>query len=79
MKLDLYKFETCPYCRRVLRAIGQSGRTDVELHDIHTNEEDRDYLITHGGKEQVPCLFIDGEPLYESDDIIAWLEAHPQQ
>lgn len=79
MKLDLYKFETCPYCRRVLRAIGKSGRTDVELHDIHTNEEDRIYLIAHGGKEQVPCLFIDGEPLYESDEIIAWLEAHPQQ
>ena len=37
------------------------------------------YLIEHGGKEQVPCLFIDGKPLYESLDIIAWLEEHPQQ
>lgn len=27
-----------------------------------------------GGKRQVPCLFIDGKPLYESSDIIAWFE-----
>lgn len=27
-----------------------------------------------GGKHQVPCLFIDGKPLYESSDIIAWFE-----
>ena len=29
---------------------------------------------TKGGKRQVPCLFIDGKPLYESSDIIAWFE-----
>ena len=40
-KLDLYMFETCPYCRRVLNAIEASGRTDVELHNIHKNAEDR--------------------------------------
>ncbi len=79
MKLDLYMFETCPYCRRVMRAIQESGRDDVQLHDIHKNEADHQYLIEHGGKGQVPCLFIDGEPLYESGDIIAWLKDHPQQ
>jgi len=78
MKLRLYMFETCPYCRRVISAIQESGRTDVEMRDIHKNEEDRMYLRTVGGKEQVPCLFIDGKPLYESGDIIAWLAAHPQ-
>ena len=29
-----------------------------------------------GGKVQVPCLFIDGEPMYESADIGAWLVEH---
>lgn len=28
---------------------------------------------------QVPCLFIDGEPLYESMDIIKWLEENPEE
>lgn len=77
MKLDLYMFETCPYCRRVMNYLEENGRTDVVLHDIHKSEEDREYLIEHGGKGQVPCLFIDGEALYESLDIIDWLEAHP--
>lgn len=79
MKLELYKFATCPFCRRVMGAIEASGRTDVEYHDIHESEEDRQRLLRDGGKEQVPCLFIDGEPLYESADIIDWLAAHPQQ
>ncbi len=79
MQLDLYKYDTCPFCQRVMGAIRSSGRTDVTLHDIHENEEDRKYLVEKGGKQQVPCLFIDGEPMYESGDIIAWLSAHPQQ
>ena len=77
MKLELYKFDTCPYCRRVMGFIEESGRTDVEYHDIRKNAEDRERLIRDGGKEQVPCLFIDGKPLYESMDIIAWLKANP--
>lgn len=78
MKLELYKFESCPFCRKVLREIEASGRTDVEMHDIHKNEEDRQRLIQVGGMEQVPCLFIDGKPMYESADIIDWLQKHPQ-
>ena len=77
MKLELYKFETCPFCRRVMSYIESTGRTDVEYHDIHKDAAARARLIEVGGMEQVPCLFIDGVPLYESADIIAWLEAHP--
>ncbi len=76
MKLDLYKFDTCPYCQRVMDYIKRSGRTDITMHDIHKSEEDRAYLIANGGKSQVPCLFIDGKAMYESADIIAWLDAH---
>lgn len=79
MKLELYMFPTCPFCRRVFRYLESSGRTDVELHNIHENEEDFRRLITVGGMNQVPCLFIDGKPLYESLDIIAWLKARPQE
>ena len=77
MRLELYKFDTCPYCVRVMKYIEKTGRTDIEYHDIHRSAEDRERLISVGGKEQVPCLFIDGKPLYESLDIIDWLEAHP--
>ncbi|MFW5961846.1 MAG: glutaredoxin family protein [bacterium] len=33
-------------------------------------------LIEVGGKRQVPCLFINGEPLYESRDILNWLKSN---
>ena len=79
MKLELFMFDTCPYCQRVIRVLNDSGRTDVELRNIHQDAAAREQLIRVGGKEQVPCLFIDGQPLYESLDIIEWLKAHPQE
>ena len=78
MELKLQMFETCPYCRKVINEIEMSGRTDIEFHNIHENELDRLELISIGGKQQVPCLFIDGKPMYESDDIVEWLKANPQ-
>ena len=79
MKLELFKMDTCPYCIRVMSAIDASGRTDIEYLDINTSEENNRRLVEVGGKRQVPCLFIDGEPLYESLDIIDWLNKHPQE
>ena len=32
-------------------------------------------LVTIGGKKQVPCLVTNGEPLYESMDIIQHLNS----
>jgi glutaredoxin len=41
-----------------------------------TDPQNAATLLQVGGKNQVPCLFIDGAPMYESDDIIAWLGVH---
>ena len=79
MKLELYKFDSCPYCVRVFKAIEQMGRTDIEMRDIEESAADYKRLLEVGGKDQVPCLFIDGSPMYESLDIIDWLEKHPQE
>ena len=77
--LKLYMFETCPFCQKVIREIKSSGRTDIEFHNIRQSEEDRLELIKVGGKQQVPCLFIDGVPMYESDDIVVWLKENPEK
>ena len=79
MELILYMFETCPFCRKVIREIEDEGRNDIEYRDIHKNGEYRRELVEIGGKEQVPCLVIDGKPLYESDDIIKWLRDNPHR
>ena len=77
MKLELYYFPACPYCRRVLNYLEESGRSDVVLADAKNDQAAAEYLKEKGGKYQVPCLFIDGKPMYESLDIIDWLKANP--
>ncbi|MEQ1507304.1 MAG: glutaredoxin [Myxococcota bacterium] len=73
--LVLYKYDSCPYCVRVLRSIRELGLT-VELRDTRTDPAAFRSLLDATGRTQVPCLFVDGEPLFESLDIIAWLEAY---
>ena len=79
MKLKLYMRDTCPYCARVMDYISSTGRKDIVCHDINKSDEAARTLVEVGGKQQVPCLFIDGEPLYESMDVIAWLKQHPEE
>ncbi|SEA30640.1 Glutaredoxin [Lachnospiraceae bacterium NK3A20] len=79
MKLELFHFDTCPFCKMVIREINEEGRTDVEYHDIYKDEASLQRLVEVGGKEQCPCLFVDGKPLYESAEIIRFLKAHPQE
>ncbi|MEF9926113.1 MAG: glutaredoxin [Raoultibacter sp.] len=71
-ELVLYKKDACPYCQKVFRFI-EANSSEVTLRDIVKDPEARAELLRVGGKAQVPCLFIDGKPLYESSDIIAYL------
>lgn len=72
-ELTLYVMTGCPYCIIVKRFLADNGVTIPE-RNISTDTEAERTLIAVGGKRQVPCLFIDGKPLYESSDIIAWLQ-----
>ena len=53
-----------------------AGHVAEMARDQTCDADARRRLLEVGGKQQVPCLFIDGEPLYESADIIRWIEAH---
>lgn len=75
LDLELYKEDRCPYCQRVLRFIADR-RIPLRLRDIVTEPAARKELVEVGGQEQVPCLFVDGKPMYESADIIRFLEAN---
>ncbi len=72
---ELYIMPTCPYCKKVLSLIAEKG-IELPLRDITQDPAARERLVDVGGKAQVPCLFIDGAPMYESDDIIAYLNEH---
>ena len=73
--LVLYQYASCPYCRRVLQRLPALG-LDVTLRDTLRDRAAADELRRVTGRGQVPCLFIDGEPMFESADIIDFLEAH---
>lgn len=68
----LYVKTGCPYCAKVLRCVEENGVV-CELRNI-ADEGVSDELIAHGGKHQVPYLVDDEVSMYESDDIIAYLE-----
>lgn len=65
----LFYKPTCPFCKKVLNYMDEHG-IDLPLRDVSTDADAREELLRVGGKAQVPCLFIDGKPMYESGDII---------
>lgn len=75
--MSLYQFHACPFCVKVRRAMRRLN-VDIELHDAKNDPVRREELNTGGGRIKVPCLKTnDGDKetwLYESKDIIAYLE-----
>lgn len=76
--LALYQFRLCPFCIKTRRAIHRLG-LNIETRDA-LNEPYRGDLFAGGGEIKVPCLAIteNGKTrwMYESNDIIAYLEKH---
>jgi glutaredoxin len=72
LDLELYKFDSCPYCVKVMRVV-DALKVPVTMRDIMEDASAARKLVEVGGDDQVPCLFIDGKPLYESDDIVDFL------
>ena len=70
----LYVKAGCPFCAKVLNFMDEHDIV-LPIMDISLEpyKDGYDKLINLGGKYQVPCLDIDGKALYESDDIIAYL------
>ena len=77
-ELDFYFFESCPYCQRVMNVINELN-IFVNYKHIYEDTNNMQKLIYITGKKTVPCLFIDGVPMHESADIMAWLRANEGQ
>lgn len=72
--LRLFVGTVCPYCAVVKNFIEDNNIEGIEMVNINEDKEAREYLLEQGGKQQVPCLFIGDEALYESKDIIDYLK-----
>ncbi len=69
----LYQYETCPFCVKVRRAIRRLNLT-IELKDARNDPEAARELRDLGGQVQVPCLRTPTGWMYESADIVEFLE-----
>ena len=67
----LYYKKSCPFCQKVLRFM-EANHLTMDTRET-TQPGNQNDLIRIGGKKQVPCLVINGKPLYESDDTVAYL------
>ena len=77
--LAIYQFRACPFCVKVRQAMRRMG-LNIELRDARGDPRWEQELRQQGGKYQVPCLRIENDDgsvewLYESKDIIDWLDA----
>lgn len=77
-KLALYQFSTCPFCIKVRRKFKRLS-LPVEKRDALNDPAARAELEEGGGQIKVPCLRITDDNgkhtwMYESDDIIAYLQ-----
>ena len=78
--LVLYQFRMCPYSVKVRRAVKRLS-LNIETRDAKREPSSREELLQGGGEIKVPCLRITDEQgemrwMYESNDIIDYLEAH---
>lgn len=79
--LELYEFETCPFCRKVREALTMLDLEVVIRPAPHGGERFRPEAIARGGKSQFPLLCDPNLPeaeqlIYESDAIVAHLYQH---
>ena len=72
LDLVLYTTPTCAYCHIVLRKAKQLG-FELSQRDASEPAAYRELMLA-GGMSQVPCLVVNGHAMYESRDIVAYLE-----
>ena len=70
--IALYYSPKCPHSQRVL-AYMKSQNISIPLKDVTQDKQAKEELRVTGGHLIVPCLIVDGRPIYEDADIIQWL------
>jgi len=70
-KVEIYSTMFCPYCARARSLLQRKGVTFIEV-DVDAEPARRDEMVKRaGGRYTVPQIFIDGEHIGGSDDLMA--------
>lgn len=75
--IQIYIKKTCPFCQRTItkaHELGLKEGKDFEIINAEQGTSGREIVLKLGGKGQVPFM-IDGDVrMYESSDIISYME-----
>lgn len=77
VELMFYYSSHCVYSRKVLRYLDSINKT-LPMKDIYRDPEAKKEFFEIVGEKIVPCLTINGKPLYDANEIIEWLSSHPE-
>lgn len=70
-KIEIYTWQTCPYCRRAKALLDSKGASYQEI-SVDGDEAARDAMaLRTGGKRSVPQIFINGQHIGGCDDLHA--------
>lgn len=69
-KTEMYFRMGCGFCSRAMQLL-DSKNVDVELHDIWSDPKIEAEMRERSGRTSVPQIFIDGEHVGGSDDLMA--------
>ena len=70
--IALYYKPSCPHSKRVLAYL-KSQNITIPLKDVTRDAQAKEELKIIGGYLIVPCLIVNGKPIYNDSDIIEWL------
>jgi glutaredoxin 3 len=68
-EVKVYTTTICPYCIRAKAVLKKRGIAYEEIN-VTNNPEVRDWLVKATGRKTVPQIFIAGEPIGGSDDLV---------
>ena len=70
-EVKVYTTSVCPYCYRAKSVLQKRGIAFEEI-DVSNDPEKRAWLVkASGGRRTVPQVFIAGEPIGGSDELVA--------
>jgi glutaredoxin 3 len=70
-KVEMYSTMFCPYCARARSLLQRKGVAFTDV-DVDAEPERRDEMVKRArGRYTVPQIFIDGEHIGGSDDLMA--------
>jgi glutaredoxin 3 len=68
-EVKVYTTKICPYCVRAKAVLAKRGITYEEV-DVSSDPATRDWLIKTTGRKTVPQIFIAGDPIGGSDELV---------